>query len=203
MARHLMEIGVAMLTVLALLSARRTALGEESRFAATNSRSQYVHWIDLYDADGGKIDPEAPDARPYSPVHTCGRCHDYAAIAQGYHFNAPSSTASKGRAGEPWIWTDPRTGTQIPLSYRRWQGTYHPRDLGITDREFVLKFGRQMPGGGVGEAAPAPSKNPRPKQRAKRLPSRRQIRPPTPLPPHRKTRPPGAGDCRGNCRSIA
>ena len=68
--------------------------------------------------------------RPIRPVHTCGRCHDYAAIAHGYHFNAMEKLADVGRPGEPWIWTDTRTGTQIPLSYRGWPGTYDPRAAG-------------------------------------------------------------------------
>jgi hypothetical protein len=56
--------------------------------------------------------------------------------------------------GEPWIWTDERTGTQIPLSYRGWMGTYDPGSLGISSRDFVLKFGHHLPGGGPGEAVP-------------------------------------------------
>lgn len=128
---------------------------EESRFAMAYSRSQYVHWIDLYDAAGNRIDPADPDAPPYSPVHTCGRCHDYEAIAHGYHFNAMQKLTEAGRPGEPWIWTDTRTGTQIPLSYRGWPGTYDPRDLGIQSWDFVLKFGRHLPGGGPGDPASA------------------------------------------------
>ncbi len=77
-----------------------TAAGaEESRFAMTHSRSQYVHWIDLYDATDTKIDPSDPHAPPYSPVFTCGRCHDYEAIAHGYHFNAMQKLADCGAAG--------------------------------------------------------------------------------------------------------
>ncbi len=116
----------------------------------THSRSQYVHWIDLYDAQDNRIDPTDPNAAPYSPTYTCGRCHDYAAIAQGHHFNAILGGAA-GRAGEPWIWTDPRTGTQLPLSYRGWEGTYDPRQLGISAWDFLLKFGHHLPGGGPGQ----------------------------------------------------
>ena len=155
MARHPTRIGFLIAILFALLTTGTTACAEESRFAATHSRSQYVHWIDLYDADGAKIDPNADEAKPYSPVHTCGRCHDYASIAHGYHFSAPLSGHTDARSGEPWIWTDTRTGTQIPMSYREWAGTYHPRDVGISDREFVLKFGHHMPGGGVGATPPA------------------------------------------------
>ncbi len=132
------------------LSWEQSTRAEESRFAMTHSRSQYVHWIDLYDATENRIDPTDPNAAPYSPFYTCGRCHDYASIAHGFHFNAMEKLQSPGRAGEPWIWTDTRTGTQIPLSYRKWPGTYDPRDLGISAWDFVLKFGRQMPGGGPG-----------------------------------------------------
>ncbi|MGE0757660.1 MAG: hypothetical protein AB7O38_11590, partial [Pirellulaceae bacterium] len=43
-----------------------SATGAESRFAVTNSRGQYVHWIELYDADGRQIDRTDSAARPYS-----------------------------------------------------------------------------------------------------------------------------------------
>ena len=143
-------IGVTSMLLWGLCGWSASTSAEDSRFAMTHSRSQYVHWIDLYDADGSRIDPADPDAAPYSPVHTCGRCHDYDAIAHGYHFNAMERLTKKGRPGEPWIWTDTRTGTQIPLSYRGWPGTYDPRSLGISSWDFVLQFGRQMPGGGPG-----------------------------------------------------
>ena len=127
----------------------------ESRFAVTNSRSQYAHWIDLYDANDHRIDPTDPNAAPYSPLHTCGRCHDYEAISHGWHFNAMRQDAVHGRRGEPWVWVDTRTGTQLPLSYRGWRGTYDPHKLGISEWEFVLQFGRHMPGGGPGEQTTA------------------------------------------------
>lgn len=135
-------------TVLATLAA-----AGETRFAVTNSRSQYAHWIDLYDANDHRIDPTDPNAAPYSPFRTCGRCHDYEAIRHGWHFNAMHEEVAHGRRGEPWIWVDTRTGTQLPLSYRGWRGTYDPRQIGITEWEFVLQFGRHMPGGGPGELA--------------------------------------------------
>ena len=140
------------------VSARRGLSAEESRFAETHSRSQYVHWIDLYDESDHRIDPADPNAPPYSPLRTCGRCHDYEAIAHGFHFNARDPQQTSGRGGEPWVWVDSRTGTQLPLSYRAWPGTFDPRKLGITDWEFVLQFGRHLPGGGPGEpAAEAPA----------------------------------------------
>ena len=134
-----------------------TALAAESRFEQTHSRSQYVHWIDLYDARGRRIDPTDPNAAPYSPLKTCGKCHDSQLIAHGYHFNPIDKQVDAGRPGEPWIWTDTRTGTQIPLSYRGWSGTYDPDQLGISAWDFVLQFGRHLPGGGPGELDRAPA----------------------------------------------
>jgi hypothetical protein len=141
--------------VVLVIAVHAVAAAQVSRFAQTNSRSQYVHWIELYDANERKIDPADPNAPPYSPMATCGKCHDYEAISHGFHFNAMKATARDVRPGEPWIWTDRRTGTQIPMSFRGWQGTYDPRDLGITNRQFVLKFGSHMPGGGAGVPEPA------------------------------------------------
>ena len=42
----------------------------------------------LLDEEGDVIDPVkgANADRPYSPKLTCGKCHDYATITEGYHF---------------------------------------------------------------------------------------------------------------------
>ena len=45
---------------------------------------------------------------------------------------------------------EPRLGIQLPLSLRKWPGTFHPGDVGLGNWDFVKRFGRQMPGGGVG-----------------------------------------------------
>ncbi|MBI1368254.1 MAG: hypothetical protein GC162_06330 [Planctomycetes bacterium] len=121
-----------------------------SNFERTDSRSQFVHNIHLYDAQKRQIDPAAENPPPYSPANTCGKCHDYATISHGYHFNAALEGATPGRPGEPWIWTDARTGSQIPLSYRGWKGTFKPADLGITPETFTKTFGGFIPGGGAG-----------------------------------------------------
>ncbi|RPH36254.1 hypothetical protein EHM92_04835 [bacterium] len=41
--------------------------------------------------------------------------------------------------------------TQLPLSYRRWPGTYLPEQIGMSSFRFISTFGRQTAGGGVGE----------------------------------------------------
>jgi hypothetical protein len=127
----------------------------------TESRAPFLHNIPLHDVQGRLITPpdllsddgkaQEPKASPYSPAQTCGKCHDYDAISQGWHFNENMAAVKPGHPGEPWILTDPATHTQIPLSYRGWPGTFKPSDIGLTDYEFLTNFSRHFPGGGVGE----------------------------------------------------
>jgi len=44
--------------------------------------------FNLYDEDGNIIDPvnRLNADKPYSPKQTCGKCHDYDKITQGFHF---------------------------------------------------------------------------------------------------------------------
>ncbi len=126
------------------------AADRERRYAASDSNSGYVHLIDLYDASNTRIDPVKENPRPYSPRHTCGRCHDVATIAHGWHFDAMDADAEAGRAGQPWIWSDSRTGTHLPLSFRKWVGTFEPDKVGISRWEMAAKFGGYLPGGGPG-----------------------------------------------------
>lgn len=124
----------------------------QSRYATSDNMSGYVHWIDLYDEDNTRIDPTADNPKPYSPSRTCGRCHDFQTIAHGWHFNAVEPDSRAGRPGAPWIWSDDRTGTHLPLSYRRWEGTYEPAQLGLSNWQMASKFGGYLPGGGPGTA---------------------------------------------------
>lgn len=127
----------------------------------TESRTPFLHHIPLHDTQGRLISPppvvsedgkpQEPKANPYSPAQTCGKCHDYDTISQGWHFNSDAGAVPPGRPGEPWILTDPATRTQIPLSYRGWAGTFKPSDLGLSDFEFATNFSRHFPGGGPGE----------------------------------------------------
>ena len=101
-------------------------------------------------ADGGK-NQETPACEPFSTKATCNKCHEYGHIAKGWHFNALSPDIRPGRKGEPWILVDRPSGTQIPLSSRKWPGTFRPAELGLSQWRFTQIFGRQMPGGGIGE----------------------------------------------------
>jgi len=122
-------------------------LGDRS----SGTRSESVHLIELLDEQGQKISPEDELLMPFSTRQTCGQCHDYNAVAVGWHFNATDANVAAGRVGQPWIFVDARTATQIPLSYRRWPGTFRPEQIGLSEWDFTKTFARQMPGGGPGE----------------------------------------------------
>jgi len=121
----------------------------------SDSRSPYVHRLTLYDEHGTAINPKAERPAPYSPRATCGKCHPYGEISRGWHFNAPDPNVSPGRPGEPWFLIDTREGVVLPVSGRAWPGTFRPEQLGLSDWQLVLRFGRHLPGGGFGEPDPA------------------------------------------------
>ncbi len=116
----------------------------------TDSRTPYVHRLTLYDHAGKAIDPTDKNAVPYSPLMTCAKCHPYARIAHGWHFDARDPNVPPGRPGEPWFLVDAKTGTVLPVAGRGWPGTHKPQDVGLTDWQLVLKFGTHTPGGGYG-----------------------------------------------------
>jgi len=117
---------------------------------STGARTIPVHRLTLRDENDVSVLPTAERAWPLSVSTTCGACHDYDNIAGGHHFNASTSTDA-GRDGEPWVWVDAATGTQLPLSYRKRPGAWKPGDLGVTAWQFTQRFARHMPGAGVAE----------------------------------------------------
>ena len=145
------RVTAAGLMLLVGLGAAAWAAEPPEQFPRTDSRAPYVHRITLYDHDGAAIDPDDALAGPYSPRMTCGKCHDYVAISHGWHFNAASGEVSAGRPGEPWILLDSRTADALPVSGRGWPATLTPQQAGLTDWQFVLRFGHHLPGGGYGE----------------------------------------------------
>ncbi len=116
----------------------------------TGSRARYSHRINLYDADNTIIDPAERPAQPWATSTSCAKCHSVGVIAGGWHFNAVDESVDPGRPGEPWMLVDAATGTQVPLSQRDWPGTRRPEEFGLTPWDFVMRFGRHLPGGGVG-----------------------------------------------------
>ncbi|MCC6782430.1 MAG: hypothetical protein IT457_06275 [Planctomycetes bacterium] len=138
-------------TSFAAVLAAQDAAGES--FKRSGSRRGYAHWLELLAANGKAIDPNATDAPPFSMRETCKKCHDVASIEHGWHFAAAADATDRGRNGEPWLWTDARTGTQLPVSFRGWPGTWRPQDLGMSAFRFVQEFGRHLPGGAASYAA--------------------------------------------------
>lgn len=123
-------------------------LGDES----DGSRANFVHVIPLLDDQGMQLTLEDEPLLPFSTQQTCAmKCHSYEQITSGWHFNYADQDQNPGRPGQPWIYTVASTGTLIPLSYRGWNGTYTPSEIGMSDWEFIQKFGRHLPGGSVGE----------------------------------------------------
>lgn len=135
-----------------LVLATSTIAADGSKYAHSDGNARFLHHIHLYDANNRRIEPDS--TTPYSSSKTCGRCHDYETISHGWHFNAFLADSVDGREGEPWIWTDSRTGTQLPLSYRKWAQTFDPRDISISQWDMVRQFGGRIPGGGPGHAPP-------------------------------------------------
>jgi hypothetical protein len=142
------------LLALFLLSVPLAAADEsgnlESGHGWDGNRSKPVHRLPLYDEDGAKILPGDDYALPFSTRTTCGPCHSYQTVQRGWHFSASRERAG-GRPGEPWFLVDRLTGTQIPLSYRKWPGVWDPHRLGLSKWRFTQLFGRNMPGGDVAD----------------------------------------------------
>ena len=157
LSKRLTTIGLACLLVFIAATVCAGAEGKLLGDESDGSRAHPTHVIPLYysNEDGEKSEEKvAPDddpALPFSTKHTCGGCHSYDVIKKGWHFNAVDPNVDPGRPGQPWILVDPITGTQIPVSYRDWAGTFKPGDVGLTSREFTTRFGIHTPGGGAGE----------------------------------------------------
>ena len=108
-------------------------------------RGGAVHVIPLRTEEDRKISDDDDPQLPLSPRQTCGSCHDYETAAGGWHFNAVTGAA--GRPGQPWFYTDDSIAVQIPVSYRKWPGTFNPEDLGLSRWDFAKRFGGMTAGG--------------------------------------------------------
>ncbi len=157
---HVFRMAIIVSLLAGSIGFGRLCAAEGEKFARSDSDKRYLHHIDLYDLNNRKITVDSD--QPYSTQKTCGRCHDYETISHGWHFNAFASDLFRqsneptdqpiprdGRLGEPWIWTDARTGIQLPLSYRDWPGRFNPRELGLSTLEMTRQFGARVPGGGM------------------------------------------------------
>lgn len=154
-ARSLLQTLIAATAAFFVAHQTRAQPPAPTEILRSDSRSPYVHRITLYDHDGRAISPRDRNAPPYSPARTCGKCHAYGAIHDGWHFNAGREGVDDGRPGEPWIYAHPQSGTQLPLSKRQWPGAHDPAAAEISDWRFLMRFGSHVPGGGVGAPDPA------------------------------------------------
>jgi len=125
--------------------------GPRKSTVVDGSRSKANHLVPLLAENWEQILPTDDPAKPFSSKMTCGDCHNYLTVSGGWHFNSSTGMAESGRPGEPWVLADDWTGTQLPISYREWPGVYKPEDVGMTQWEFVKRFGRHMPGGDMGD----------------------------------------------------
>lgn len=130
-----------------------TSFAQEKKIgdATDGSNSHPVHLIKLYDYDGLPITPNDEKFLPFSTQNSCGgKCHSYDIISQGFHFNLHKGD-STSTIGEPWIYSDASTLTNLPLSYRNWKGTFNPNSVGLSPLKFLQRFGPYYPGGDIGE----------------------------------------------------
>jgi hypothetical protein len=141
---------LAAFSVTAASASAQTAAPADKHAVWDGARTTPVHLIPLRDENDEPIVPTETDPLPYSARFTCGPCHEYATVRGGWHFGGQAA-GTDGRPGEPWLQVDPGTGTVLPLSYRRWPGTYDPAAVDLTAWDFTLLFGRHMPGGGPAE----------------------------------------------------
>ncbi len=116
------------------------------------SKFKSVHLLKLFDGDGNSIDPADQFAEPFSTKQTCAtECHSYEKISNGFHFNFNDSNFVNETPGEPWIYTDPTTLSIIPLSYRKYKGTFTPDDVKLSPMKFLIRFGPYYAGGDISE----------------------------------------------------
>lgn len=142
------------LTNACILAAAAAAAGAARAASPSHwdgGRATPLHRLEMKDILGDTIAPEDPNALPVSTRNSCSLCHDYGLISGGWHFNAGGTNACPGRPGEPWFLIDPATGTQLPIGLRGWPGVYRPADIGMSAFDFVWRFGRNLPGGGLAE----------------------------------------------------
>ncbi len=115
------------------------------------NRSTPVHLIDLMDENGVKIRAADKDARPFSMSKTCGQCHSFDVISHGWHFQLSDPGQKDGRPGQPFVLTDTKTRTVLPISERNWPGVYSIEKLGMSQWEFIGQFGSHIAGNRFGK----------------------------------------------------
>ena len=153
------------LGVLYTLGAALALLGAWSAMAAGRDPAPRVEGVcppfHLLDEDGNVIDPvKGTNAdKPYSPKQTCGKCHDYEKITQGYHFmqgKGEKPTRDQAERCE-WASTPGNYGgtwcSPAPLyRYLSAKKNSSPKTMDMTSFSFITAgCGACHPGGGSAE----------------------------------------------------
>ena len=112
----------------------------------------------LLDEDGNVINPVAGinAGKPYSPRQTCGKCHDYEKITEGFHFQQGKDETATGTFAERYQWasTPGNYGgnwcSPAPLySYLSPKENSSAKEMDMTSFTFITKgCGTCHPGGG-------------------------------------------------------
>ncbi len=112
----------------------------------------------LRDEAGNVINPVSGENadRPYSPKQTCGACHDYDKITQGFHFQQGADEKAPEPLGErcQWVSSPGNYGgawcSPAPLySYLSPKHNDDPREMDMTSFDFITRgCGNCHPGGG-------------------------------------------------------
>jgi len=102
-----------LMVMVLLLPASTVVRAQEEKLLGDGNdgnRSMPVHLVELLDEDGRRIRSTDVAPKPFSTQQTCGECHDYGKISQGWHFSGHDPHVPAGRPGQPWMFSDARTG---------------------------------------------------------------------------------------------
>ncbi|MBL7111968.1 MAG: hypothetical protein ISS19_08510 [Bacteroidales bacterium] len=150
---------LVLVTVIVIVSVKTES--ENSPFQVSESEAISVLGVCppfyLLTQEGDTINPlsGANIDKPYSPKQTCGKCHDYEKITEGFHFQQGKDEApldilvermqwisSPGNYGGPWC-------SPAPLyRYLSEKNNYEEAMIDMTSFEFVVSCGVCHPGGG-------------------------------------------------------
>lgn len=112
----------------------------------------------LYDENNNIIDPihNINSDKPYSPKQTCGKCHDYEKITQGFHFQQGKNEKATGVLAERYQWVSNPGNyggnwcSPAPLyNYLSYKENSSAKEMDMTSFTFITNgCGTCHPGGG-------------------------------------------------------
>jgi formate dehydrogenase gamma subunit len=134
------------------LRSRSSALAMGAAFMFVSTVYGQHPPISLLDRNGDIIDPIAGenDKAPFSTRQTCGTCHDYDEITQGFHFQMGWDVVADDfgtKVGRPWSLSNGFLGRWYPYAFRQLakKTNAHPEEIDLTVYDFV---GFSAPGRG-------------------------------------------------------